>query len=90
MGNTRDLNTLLGELRRQLTALSRAIETFEDLAERKIEEHHSKSRSMTGMSKTLASDGSAGEGRALATVWSRPEPVTAAAADPSSLRARES
>jgi len=107
MGNTRDLNSLVGELRRQLGALSKAIETFEDLAERKLEEHHSKSKSLLALSRTLTSEGPAADGQPLGIVWSRPERVvtkgasggaarsenaraTAAAAGPSSLRARES
>lgn len=75
MGNTRDLNSLLGELRRQLGALSKAIATFEDMAERKLEEQHSKSQSLIALSKALASENSATEGQALASVWSRPECV---------------
>jgi hypothetical protein len=91
MGNTRDLNSLVGELRRQLSALSKAIGTFEDLAERKLEEHHSKSQSLFALSRTLTSEGPTAEGHPLRIVWSRPERVvTAAAAGPSSLPFRES
>jgi hypothetical protein len=67
----------VGELRRQLGALSKAIQNFEDLAERKLEQHHTKSRSLLAQSGTLTNPAeTSGQESKFRVVWSRPEALT--------------